>query len=63
MSDTAALAAADEDILRKLLTYHVRWDHFDNEYLQKAIESGHIATLLQSVQNLYATHSARSSRE
>ena len=56
MSDTAALAAADEDTLRKLLTYHVRWDHFDNEHLQEAIESGHIASILQSVQNLYATH-------
>lgn len=58
--DPEALESADEMTLSKLLTYHSRVDHFNDEHFDEMIESGHIAAILQHLKELQGTPRASS---
>ncbi len=44
--DAGALGAADEETLRKLLTFHARKDRFSEGHLDRMIETGHLRAVL-----------------
>jgi hypothetical protein len=47
-----ALASADRDTLRKLLTVHVRKDRFCEGHLAGVIRDGHVLTILKRLNGL-----------
>ena len=50
--DPATLAAADEETLRKLLTFHARKDRFSEGHLDRMIETGHVAAILRRLEEV-----------
>lgn len=46
------LASADLDVLRKLLTSHVRQDRFCEGHLAEMVRTGHVAALLRRLREL-----------
>ena len=52
MDDPAALAAADFDTVRRLLTLHVRADRFNAGHLGAVARSGHLAAVLRRLRAL-----------
>jgi hypothetical protein len=55
LKDPAALASADLDTLRKLLTLHVRKDRFCDGHLLEMFESGNITAILRRLKVLAET--------
>ena len=52
VSSPGLLASADLDVVRKLLTTHVRQDRFCEGHLAEMVRSGHIAALLRRLREL-----------
>jgi len=51
-NDPEALASADLDTLRKLLTVHVRKDRFSEGHLADVIRDGHVLDILRGLKGL-----------
>jgi hypothetical protein len=51
-TDAKALETADLLTLRKLLTVHVRAEHFSEGHLASVFESGHIAAILRRLKQI-----------
>jgi hypothetical protein len=50
--DPAALATADLEVLRKLLTVHVRKDRFREGHFAGAVAAGHIPAILRRLREI-----------
>lgn len=50
--DPEAVAGADEATLRRLLTLHVRREHFDEDHLLDMLRSGHVSAILRRARKL-----------
>ncbi len=51
-NDPEALASADLETLRKLLTVHVRKDRFSEGHLAAVIRDGHVLAILKTLEEL-----------
>jgi hypothetical protein len=51
-NDPELLATADTEVLRKLLTTHVRQDRFCEGHLLTALEGGHIMAILKRIDDI-----------
>ncbi len=45
--DPAALVGADEAVLRRLLTFHIRKERFVEDHILEILRSGHVAAVLR----------------
>jgi hypothetical protein len=51
--DRAALASADLDAIRRLLTFHVRADRFNDGHMAQVLSSGHLIAILRRLEEVW----------
>jgi len=59
VADRGAIATANAETIRKLLTTHVRKDRTCEGHLARLFESGHISALLRRLQTIRKHHEQR----